>query len=168
MVTVFLCLFLLCCHKGKKKHRGKTQAQALYACCLNWLQTWVSSWFSQGQPLFRQNLLWAPYVKSRWGFSFCLVLCPESCALWPVIIFSLVSTIWKMHLLGYNLVANQMDWNSETQSHNQYSLYPAVPALRGVCHKGSQSVRGLWHLNLHCFASAGKVPFQHWLPGVSD
>lgn len=53
----------------------------------------------------------------------------------------------------------QIDWGSEAES--QAVLFPAVPAVRGFCHKGFQSVRGFCDLNLHCFAKAGKVPFQY-------
>lgn len=58
---------------------------------------------------------------------------------------SLVSTKWRMHIPKCILAASQIDWGSEMES-----LCPAVSALRGVYHKGSQTTRGLCHLNLHC------------------
>lgn len=53
----------------------------------------------------------------------------------------------------------QIDWGSEAES--QAVLFPAVPAVRGVCHKEFQSLRDFCDLNLHCFVRAGKVPFQY-------
>ena len=52
-------------------------------------------------------------------------------------------------ITGVHLRVSWIDWGSETQSHKHHSFCPAVPALRGICHKGSQSVRGFCHLNLH-------------------
>lgn len=55
-----------------------------------------------------------------------------------------------MHLGG------QIDWGSETQPHKQHSLCLATLALRGNCHKGSQTTSDLCHLNCFCFVSARK------------
>ena len=46
------------------------------------------------------------------------------------------------------------------RSKKHHSICSTVQALRGVCPKGYQSIRGLCGLNLHCLTSAGKVPFQ--------
>lgn len=59
-----------------------------------------------------------------------------------------------------HLVATWIDWDSETQSHKQHFLGPAVLALRGVCLKGSQSIRGFCCLNIYCLVRIGKVPFH--------
>ena len=53
-------------------------------------------------------------------------------------------------LTEMGLVANQIDWDSETQSHKQHSLGLAVPGPRGLCPKGSQFKRGLNHVNICC------------------
>lgn len=45
-------------------------------------------------------------------------------------------------LTEMGLVANQIDWDSETQSHKQHSLGLAVPSPRGLCPKGPQSKGG--------------------------
>ena len=84
-------------------------------------------------------------------FSFHLVLCHEYSALWPVRIFSLVSNIWKVHvplciwwsfretgiLISYSQLVRSTGNNVGLQL---ASLHLPVPALRGVCHKGSQFV----------------------------
>ena len=49
---------------------------------------------------------------------------------------------------GVHLTASRIDWDSEQFFIVVFGL--AVPALREICHKGSQPRRGLCHLNLHC------------------
>ena len=61
-----------------------------------------------------------------------------------------------------HLVASHVDWDPET-GRSQGALSLTVPALRGICQKGSQSTRGLY-----CLVSVRKVLFPWRLPGVSS
>lgn len=95
-VSVFVSFVL----RRKNHHSGRTQAKALQACCSSWPHRLASSWLPDPH-LLKQTWLWVPCVKTGWGFSFHLILCPESLALWLVRIFSLFSTIGKVRLLVY-------------------------------------------------------------------
>ena len=88
--------------------------------------------------------------KTGWNFPFCLVLCPESLALWPNENILSISTSQKVHLLKclWKTVELTRIPRHKVISSTFYS--PAVPAFRGIFHKGSQSIRGLCLLNL-CF-----------------
>lgn len=93
--------------------------------------------------------------KKQMKISFHLELCLERLALWPVGIFSLVSTSQKAPGPACILVASWIDWGS---SHDITSsnLCPVVPALRVIFHKGSWTIKGLCCLSLHCLLGLEK------------
>lgn len=83
---------------------------------------------------------------------------PSSFLSWELIILSSENILSDLchpggTFTGVYLVACWIDWSSKTWSHQQHSLCLVGPALRGVCHKGSWSIRGICHLSL-CFLLA--------------
>lgn len=88
--------------------------------------------------------------KLKRGSSFCLVLCPESLALWCNKNILSISTSQKVHLLKCLWKTVELTRVPRHEIINSTFYSPAVPAFKGIFHKGSQSKRGLFHLNLCC------------------
>lgn len=96
-------------------------------------------------------------TTGQMGFSFCFILCLESLTLWPVRIFSLVSSSRKMR-------------EPAEQAVNPRSSIPflSCASSQGSLSKRSWFVRSLCHLKLHCHVSTGEVPVQWCPPSVTD
>lgn len=94
-------------------------------------------------------------------FSFCLILRPESLALW--LMKSLLS--WRCIYCGAS--GGQSDRLGFWDSVNSSTLCTIMSAFRAICHKRSHFTRGLCH-HLAWLVSTRKAPFQQCLLSVTD